>query len=110
MNPLPEIATISDMRVRQLEIVMKAQQGPVVLVERGSKPALVVLSPALWNAIAERLEFLEDAVAVYKKKWELATGRDEMTELSPQHSTASVSKTMRVPNRRLARLRRSSGP
>ena len=110
MNPLPEIAPISDMRVRQMEIVMKAQQGPVVLVERGSKPALVVLSPALWNAIAERLEFLEDAVAVYKKKWELATGRDEMTELSPQHSTASVSKTMRVPNRRLARLRRSSGP
>jgi hypothetical protein len=55
----------------------------VVLVERGSKPALVVVSPEQWNAIAERLEFLEDAVAVYKKKWELATGQDELTELSP---------------------------
>ena len=54
-----------------------------MLVERGSKPALVVLSPALWNALAERLEFLEDAVAVYRKKWEVATGQDEMTELSP---------------------------
>jgi hypothetical protein len=42
-----------------------------------------VLSPALWNALAERLEFLEDAVAIYKKKWEVATGRDEMLELSP---------------------------
>ena len=83
MNRLPEIAPISDMRVRQMEIIMKAQQGPVVLVERGSKPALVVLSPALWNAMAERLEFLEDAVAVYKKKWELASGQDEMMELSP---------------------------
>jgi PHD/YefM family antitoxin component YafN of YafNO toxin-antitoxin module len=80
MNALPEIAPISDMRVRQAEIVQKAQRGPVVLVERGSKPALVVLAPALWNALAERLEFLEDAVAVYKKKWELATGQDEMTE------------------------------
>ena len=83
MNPIPEIAPISDMRVRQMEIVQKARQGPVVLVERGSKPALVVLSPALWNALAERLEFLEDAVAVYRKKWEVATGQDEMTELSP---------------------------
>jgi hypothetical protein len=83
MNALPEIAPISDMRVRQAEIVQKAQRGPVVLVERGSKPALVVLAPALWNALAERLEFLEDAVAVYKKKWELATGQDEMIELSP---------------------------
>ena len=83
MNPLPEIAPISDMRVRQIEIVRKAQHGPVVLIERGSRPALVVLSPALWNALAERLEFLEDAVAVYKKKWEVATGQDEMMELSP---------------------------
>ena len=83
MNALPEIAPISDMRVRQLEIVKKAQQGPVVLIERGSKPALVVLSPDLWNALAERIEFLEEAVAVYRKRWELATGQDEMTELSP---------------------------
>lgn len=83
MNPLPEIAPISDMRVRQVEIVQKAQHGPVVLVERGSRPALVVLSPALWNTIAERLELLEDAVAVYKKRWEVATGQYEMTELSP---------------------------
>jgi PHD/YefM family antitoxin component YafN of YafNO toxin-antitoxin module len=67
----------------EMEIIMKAQQGPVVLVERGSKPALVVLSPALWNAMSERLKFLEDAVAVYKKKWELASGQDEMTEISP---------------------------
>jgi hypothetical protein len=83
MNPLPEIAPISDMRVRQMEIVQKAKKGPVVLIERGSKPALVVLSPALWNALTERIEFLEDAVAVYKKRWEVATGQDEMTELSP---------------------------
>jgi hypothetical protein len=84
MHRLPEIAPISDMRVRQMEIVEKARNGPVILVERGSKPALVAVSPEQWNAIAERLEFLEDAVAVYKRKWELATGQDEMTELSPE--------------------------
>jgi prevent-host-death family protein len=82
MNRIPAIAPLSDMRVRQLDIVQKARQGPVVLIERGSKPALVVVSPEQWNALTERIEFLEDAVAVYRKKWELATGRDEMIELT----------------------------
>ncbi len=82
MNRVPAIAPLSDMRVRQLDIVQKARQGPVVLIERGSKPALVVVSPEQWNALSERIEFLEDAVAVYRKKWELATGRDEMIELT----------------------------
>ena len=81
MNPLPTIAPISDMRVRQAEIIEKAHKGPVVLVERGSRPALVVIAPELWNAIAERLEYLEDVAAVYRKKWELATGQDEMIEI-----------------------------
>ena len=84
MNPLPSIVPMSDMRVRQAEVIEKAAHGPVVLIERGSKPALVALAPELWNSIAERLEFLEDALAVYKKKWELATGQDEMIELSPE--------------------------
>lgn len=84
MDRLPEIAPISDMRVRQIQIVEKAKQGPVVLIERGSKPALVVLSPELWNAIAERIDYLEDAVTIYKKKWEVATGQDEVMEFRPR--------------------------
>lgn len=84
MNPLPEIASISDMRVRQSEIIAKAHNGPVVLVERGSKPALVVVSPEFWNSLVERIAYLEDAAAIYKKKWELATGQDEFVELSPE--------------------------
>lgn len=81
MNSLPTIAPISDMRVRQAAIIAEAHKGPVVLVERGSRPALVVIAPELWNAIAERLEYLEDVAAVYRKKWELATGQDEMIEI-----------------------------
>jgi len=84
MDALPTIAPISDMRIRQAEIIEKAAHGPVVLIERGSTPALVVISPDQWNAIAERIEYLEDAAAVYRKKWELATGQDEMIELSPE--------------------------
>lgn len=67
MMVLPHIAPVSDMRLRQSEIIARAQEGPVVLVERGSRPTLVVVSPDQWNAIAERMEQLEDAVAVYKK-------------------------------------------
>ena len=80
MNPLPANAPISDMRIRQPEIVAKAKDGSVVLVERGSKPALVVISPEGWNAMDKRLE---DAVAVYKKKWELAAAPDETLGCSP---------------------------
>ncbi len=84
MHSLPTIAPMSDLRIRQAEIVEKAKEGPVVLVERGSKPALVAVSPELWNLLTERLEYLEDVAAIYKKKWELATGQDEMVELSPE--------------------------
>ena len=81
MNPVPAIAPLSDLRIRQAEIIEQAQHGPVVLVERGSRPALVAVTPELWNAIAERMEELEDAMAVYRARWELATGRDELDEV-----------------------------
>lgn len=84
MNPLPTMAPISDMRIRQADIIEKATRGPVILLERGSKPALVVVSPEFWNNLMEQIEYLEDVAAVYKKKWELATGQDEMVELSPE--------------------------
>jgi len=84
MNALPQIAPISDMRVRQVQIIENARRGPVILVERGSRPALVVISPEQWNALAERMEYLEDVAAIYKKKWEIATGQDDMEEVSSQ--------------------------
>lgn len=79
MNYIPEIASISDMRVRAGEIVAAAQRGPVVLIEKGSRPALVVVSPAQWNALMERLELLEDAVAVYQTRLEQAMGKSQVT-------------------------------
>lgn len=84
INQLPTIAPISDLRLRQAEIIEQAKEGPVILVERGSKPALIAISPEQWNLLAEQVEYLQDALAVYKKKWELATGQDELVELSPE--------------------------
>jgi PHD/YefM family antitoxin component YafN of YafNO toxin-antitoxin module len=84
MSPLPAIAPISDLRVRQAEILEKAGQGPVILLERGSRPALVVVTPELWNAIAEHIEDLEDMVAAFRARFELATGRDDLVDVSPE--------------------------
>ena len=83
MSPLPVIAPLSDLRVRQAEILEKAARGPVILLERGSRPALVVVTPSLWNAMAEHLDDLEDMVAAYRARWELATGRDELVDVAP---------------------------
>lgn len=42
----------------------------------------IILSNQQWDLILDHIEDLEDAVAVYKAKWELATGQEEMIELS----------------------------
>lgn len=44
--------------------------------------SLVAIAPKLWNQIGERIEDLEDAVSVYRGKWELASGLDTMVDLS----------------------------
>ncbi|MFN8442113.1 MAG: hypothetical protein U0175_15130 [Caldilineaceae bacterium] len=84
ITTLPKIAPLSDMRLHQAEILQQAQKGPVLLIERGSKPALVAITPELWNSLAQRIEELEDAVAIWKKRWELATGKDELIDLTPE--------------------------
>ena len=84
ITTLPKIAPLSDMRLHQAEILKQAQKGPVLLIERGSKPALVAITPELWDALAQRIEELEDAVAIWKKRWELATGKDELIEITPE--------------------------
>jgi prevent-host-death family protein len=54
VNALPQTAPMSDMRNRQSELLHMAEHGPVLLLSR-SKPAAVLLSPDLWDAIAEAL-------------------------------------------------------
>lgn len=83
-HPIPTIVPISDMRIHQNKVLAKAKQGPIILIERGSKPALVVISPDLWNHLVEKIEYLEDTVAIYQTKWELETGQDERITLSAE--------------------------
>jgi|GEM_PF-1495232 len=78
MHYVPVIAPISDMRVRAGEIVAAARRGPVIMIEKGSRPALVVISPERWDALMERLELLEDAVAVYQTRLNQAAGQSKV--------------------------------
>ena len=59
MATIPTIAPISHMRIRQAELLQKAKQGPVVLIEKGSTPAAVLLSPEQWNDMNKQLEQLK---------------------------------------------------
>jgi prevent-host-death family protein len=72
----PEIAPISDLRVRQSEILAQVEQAPVVLTQHG-RPAVVLVHPEEWKRLQETLEDLEDSVDALIAKIELLTGQDE---------------------------------
>ena len=55
MSTIPTIAPVSHMRIRQAELLEKAKHGPVVLIERGSTPVGVLVSPEQWNALNEQV-------------------------------------------------------
>ena len=59
MATIPTIAPISHMRIRQAELLKKAKQGPVVLIEKGSTPAAVLLSPEQWDDMNRQIEQLK---------------------------------------------------
>ena len=61
MRTIPEITPISELRHRQVELLAKLSEAPIVLTQRG-KGVAVLASLDTWNRIVERLEDLEDAV------------------------------------------------
>jgi len=61
MKAIPELAPISELRLRQSEILSRLSEGPVVLTQRG-RAAVVLVDPDYWNQIVEELDDLRDAV------------------------------------------------
>lgn len=59
MSAIPTMAPVSHMRIRQAELLAQARQGPVVLIEKGSTPAAVLISPEQWNDLNQQLKQLE---------------------------------------------------
>lgn len=75
--------SVSGFRSNYEAILKKLVKGPVFLLQRSSLAAILV-SPQEWNAMIERLEYLEDLAEVYKGKWLLATGQETMTRLTEE--------------------------
>lgn len=44
----------------------------------------IVLTYRQWDSILDHIEDLEDAIEIYKSKWELAAGLDEAVKLTPE--------------------------
>ena len=79
MNRVMETRPVSDMNRNPNAILDLLASGPVVLMQR-STPAGVIVSPKEWNSLFDRLEELEDAVEIWKGKYELAIGCDTIED------------------------------
>lgn len=81
MNKLPQTASIADLRNSHLAVLDKLANGPVVINSR-STPVGVLISPQMWDRIAEHVEDLEDSLDALKAELEIAKGEDELITLS----------------------------
>ena len=55
INVLPQVEKISVLKNNQAAVLAKVRQGPVLLMQR-SNPAVVLVAPETWNALARELE------------------------------------------------------
>jgi prevent-host-death family protein len=67
MSAIPIIRPVSDLRNHQADVLAEISDAPVVLAQRG-RPAAVLVSLETWNALCERLEDAEDALAVIEAR------------------------------------------
>ena len=83
MNKLPQMVSIAELRNSHLAVLEKLVNGPVVISSR-STPVGVLVSPEMWDRIAEYIEDLEDSLDAAQMELELATGRDTVIRLTEE--------------------------
>ena len=83
MHPIPQMAAVSDLKHRHLEVFKRLKDGPVVLANR-SQPAAVMVLPERWNALVEYIDDLECSIEALKTELAVASGEDELERLTPQ--------------------------
>ena len=81
MEPLPQMAPVSDLKHRHLDVFRRLKNGPVVLSNR-SQPAAVLISPEKWNALAEYIDDLECSLEALQRELALARGEDSVERLT----------------------------
>ena len=86
MNPLPKMASISELRHNHLDVFAQLAGGPVVIANR-NQPTAVLVSPEQWDAIAEELDDLRDTITGLEALLRLERGEGETSELTAEQLT-----------------------
>ena len=82
MDPLPEVVPISELRLRQNELLRQVSEKPIVLTQHG-RPVAVLLGPEPYNRLLEHIEDLQlavDAVEARAEKEPRVEFEDYLTE------------------------------
>lgn len=77
LNRIPQTASMQDIKNRTGEVTEKIHHGPVLLMNRAT-PQAVIISPAQWNAIVDRIEEIEDAIVTLQAELAIATGQSQV--------------------------------
>lgn len=81
MHKLPQMTSIAELRNNHLQVFARLEKGPVVINNR-SQPVGVLLSPAAWDRLMERLEDQEDIIDALQMKLDIARGEVEVETIT----------------------------
>jgi len=81
MIEVADVRPISDLRLRQQEVLDKLSEGPVVLSQRGRATAVLV-SWEKWNRLSEQLELLQDTAEAAAVRERIAAGATDVVSLA----------------------------
>ena len=70
--PIPEIISVAKAKAHLSEIVKEAKEGKVFVVINRSQPMAILLGVEDYKALLERIEDLEDALAILEGERESA--------------------------------------
>ena len=79
--PIPDLVPISELRLRQSEVLERLPEGPVLLTQHG-RAAAVLVTPEQWNEIIEHLEFLEDSLDAIEMRERIDAGEEPVIDWS----------------------------
>ena len=87
---------MSDLRLRQSQIMTMMDKAPVYLAQRG-RPVGVLVSIEQWNALLEQLDDLQCGVAALKAELDIASGKDEVITMTQAELEAWAQDDNKIP-------------
>ena len=82
MERMPNIVSVSTFRNEYNQVFSMLDDGPVVIAAR-SKPAGMLVSPAMWNAIVDRLEDQDALIEGLNDLLQIERGEEALIDLDP---------------------------